>query len=200
MKKGNDDVAVKIVWQFKEKRYKKDRNDLNKQIERAQRLLERNEPGRRARFVKKAADKQSFELNLDLKAKAEKLLGIKGYVTNISEQEMPDKEIIEYYHDLWHVEQAFRMTKSDRETRPIFHYKQEAIKAHVLICFMGLMISKYLQLKTGLSVREIRSQLMQIHEAHLLDQITGKTHVMAMDAQEKLDPALMEALEPVLRH
>ena len=200
MKKGNDDVAVKIVWQFKEKRYKKDRNDLNKQIERAQRLLERNEPGRRARFVKKAADKQSFELNLDLKAKAEKLLGIKGYVTNISEQEMPDKEIIEYYHDLWHVEQAFRMTKSDRETRPIFHYKQEAIKAHVLICFMGLMISKYLQLKTGLSVREIRSQLMQIHEAHLLDQITGKTHVMAMDAQEKLDPSLMEALEPVLRH
>lgn len=139
-------------------------------------------------------------MNLDLKAKAEKLLGIKGYVTNISEQEMPDKEIIEYYHDLWHVEQAFRMTKSDRETRPIFHYKQEAIEAHVLICFMGLMISKYLQLKTGLSVREIRSQLMQIHEAHLLDQITGKTHVMAMDAQEKLDPALMEALEPVLRH
>ena len=62
------------------------------------------------------------------------------------------------------------------------------------------MISKYLQLKTGLSVKEIRSQLMQIHEAHLLDQITGKTHVMAMDAQEKLDPTLMEALEPVLRH
>jgi transposase len=200
MKKGSTEVAVKIVCQFKEKRYKKDRNDLNKQIERAQRLLDRNEPGRRARFVKKAADKQSFELNVDLKAKAEKLLGIKGYVTNIPEQEMPDKEIIEYYHDLWHVEQAFRMTKSDLETRPIFHYKEEAIKAHVLVCFMGLMISKYLQLKTGLSIKEIRSQLMQIHEAHLLDQITGKTHVMVMDAQEKLDPTLMEALEPVLRH
>ena len=200
MKKGDDEVAVKIVCQFKEKRYKKDRNDLNKQIERAQRLLERNEPGRRARFVKKAADKKSFELNVDLKAKAEKLLGIKGYVTNIPNQEMPDKEIIEYYHDLWHVEQAFRMTKSDLETRPIFHYKQEAIKAHVLVCFMGLMISKYLQLKTGLSVKVIRSQLMQIHEAHMLNQITGKTHVVAMDAHEQLDPALIEVLEPVLRH
>ena len=65
---------------------------------------------------------------------------------------------------------------------------------------MGLMISKYLQLKTGLSVKVIRSQLMQIHEAHMLNQITGKTHVVAMDAHEQLDPALIEVLEPVLRH
>ena len=48
-------------------------------------LIERNEPGRRARFVKKSDGKDGYQLNAELKAKAQRLLGIKGYVPNIAQ-------------------------------------------------------------------------------------------------------------------
>lgn len=94
---------------------------------RALALLERNEPGRRAKFVKKADDKKLFELNAEQKAKTERLLGIKDYVTNIAQTELGDQDIVDYYHDLWRIEQAFRMSKSDLQTQLIFHRTEDAI-------------------------------------------------------------------------
>ena len=101
-----------LICEFSEARYKKDRREFDKQVNRALALLERNEPGRRAKFVKKSkkTDKP-FIFDTDLQAKAETLLGIKGYVTNILENELTSAEIVAYYRDLWHVEQAFRMSK-----------------------------------------------------------------------------------------
>jgi transposase len=61
--------------------------------------------------------------------------------------------VIERYHQLYRVEQAFRVAKSDLETRPIFHFKDEPIKLHILICFLALTISKHIEIKTGLSIR-----------------------------------------------
>lgn len=83
-------------------------------------LIARKEPGRRAKFVKKTPGDETFLiLNEELKEKTEKLLGIKGYWTNVPKDVLSNKEIISYYHDLWHVEQAFRMSKTDLKTRPI---------------------------------------------------------------------------------
>lgn len=53
---------------------------------------------------------------------------------------------------------AFRMSKSDLQARPIFHHSHDAIRAHVLICFMALMIGKYIEIKTGHSLRPNRNQ------------------------------------------
>ena len=92
-----------------------------------------------------------------LQAKAEKLLGIKGYVTNIPESELSSTDVVAYYRDLWHVEQAFRMSKSDLKARPIFHHTKEAIRAHMLVCFMALMMGKYLEIQTDQSWRSRRS-------------------------------------------
>ena len=103
-------------------------------MKRALDLLEHNEPGRRAKYIKKSGEKDKA-----LQAKTEKLLCIKGYVTNIPEEELTSAEIVTYYRDLWHVEQAFRMSKSDLRARPIFHNTKEAILTHVLICFMALI-------------------------------------------------------------
>ena len=160
-------------------------------MKRALVLLERNEPGRRAKFIKKSKEKDKpFIFDTDLQAKTEKLLGIKGCVTNITEKELASSEVIAYYRDLWHVEQAFRMSKSDLQARPIFHRTQEAIRAHMLICFMALMMGKYLEIKTGLSLRKIRQELWQVHEAQILDQRTGEIHVMQMDTGEFTDSLL----------
>ena len=136
----------------------------------------------------------------DLRTKTEKLLGIKGYVTNIPEQEMSNAEVIAYYKDLWHVEQAFRMSKSDLRARPIFHHTQEAIKAHVLVCFMALMVGKYLEIKTEQSLRQVRDQLWKVHEAHLRDDRTGKVHILRTNTADWANTALGKLLDLEFTH
>jgi len=200
LKRGALKAAVDVVCHFSEARYKKDRREFDKQVARALALLERNEPGRRAKFVKKADDTKLFEFNTDLKAKTERLLGVKGYVTNIAQSELSDQDIVDYYHDLWHIEQAFRMSKSDLQTRPIFHRTKDAIRSHVLVCFMALMMGKYLEIKTGISIKQNRKQLWKVHEAHLLDERTGQTHIMQMDARKLGNPQLIDLLDPDKTH
>ena len=64
---------------------------------------------RSPRFVKTANGSRSLdEASL---ARARKLVGLKGYVTNINAEVMPADEVIASYHDLWHVEQSFRMSR-----------------------------------------------------------------------------------------
>lgn len=198
-----DDVVrnATMICEFSDARYKKDKRDFDKQVKRALVLLERNEPGRRAKFIKKSKEKDKlFIFDTDLQAKTEKLLGIKGYVTNITEKELASSEVIAYYRDLWHVEQAFRMSKSDLQARPIFHRTQEAIRAHMLICFMALMMGKYLEIKTGLSLRKIRKELWQVHEAHIRDEQTGEVYMMQMDTGEFAGSKLSKLLESGFSH
>jgi transposase len=67
--------------------------------------------------------------------------GLKGYWTNLKLTIKPT-EIIEQYNNLWNVEKAFRMSKSDLRGRPIFHRKIARIKGHLLICFCSLLVMK----------------------------------------------------------
>jgi transposase len=190
-----------MICEFSDARYKKDKREFDKQIKRALDLLERNEPGRRAKFVKKSKEKNKpFIFDTVLQAKIEKLLGVKGYVTNIPEKTMSSAEVIAYYHDLWHVEQAFRMSKSDLQARPIFHRTQEAIRAHMLVCFMGLMMGKYLEINTKRSLRQIRKELLQVHEAHIRNEQTGEVLVMQMDAGDFAGSVLVNLLNSELSH
>lgn len=164
-----------VICAYSEKRAKKDRREFDKQLARAHELIARKELGKRAKFVKKSENhKDALELNEELKIKAEKLLGIKGYVTNIPPEILSSEQVISYYQKLWHVEQTFRMSKTDLKTRPIFHYTHDAIKAHILLCFMALMIGKFLEIKTGLSLRRIRDILWKVHEVNIEDKLTGK--------------------------
>lgn len=87
---------------------------------------------------------------------------MKGYVTNITAAIMPAAEIISSYHDLWHVEQSFRMSKSDLAARPIFHRTRDAIEAHLTIVFAALAIARDLQARTGWSLRKIIQALQHI--------------------------------------
>jgi len=113
-------------------------------------IINRNKPVKRTKFVKKSSHhNDSFILDEALKEKAEALLGIKGYCTNIPQKTLSNIQVIDYYHGLWRVEQAFRISKTDLKTRPIFHFTHDAIKSHVLLCFMGLMMAKFLELKTS---------------------------------------------------
>ena len=68
--------------------------------------------------------------------------GLKGYITNTK---MTSKDVIKHYSNLWQVEKAFRMSKSDLRFRPIYHRKENRIKAHILICFTSYAVYKELE-------------------------------------------------------
>ena len=57
------------------------------------------------------------------------MAGLKGYVSNIPAGVMGADEVIASYHELWHVEQSFRMTRARPEAHTIFHRTRDAIRA-----------------------------------------------------------------------
>jgi transposase len=68
--------------------------------------------------------------------------GLKGYITNTK---LNDKQVIENYKNLWHIEKAFRMSKTDLRVRPIFHRLKHRIEAHICISFTAYCIYKDLE-------------------------------------------------------
>jgi len=185
-----------VVCAFSEKRYRKGKREMEKQVEKARALVARNESGRRAKFVKKSGD-GIVAFDDTLRGKAELLLGIKGYVTNIPEEKLSNTEVIAFYHNLWRVEESFRMSKHDLSARPIFHRVDEAIRAHVLICFVALMVGKYLELSTGLSIRRIRDLLWNVTEAHIQDTVTGEVFILRSPLDEVIHSPLGAVMEKI---
>ena len=106
---------------------------------------------------------------------------------------MPAGEVIASYHDLWHVEASFRMSKSDLRARPIFHHTRESIEAHLTIVFAALAIARYLQDATGMSIKKIVRALRPLQQVNV--RIAGHDH----RAEDPLTPtaeAILEALDP----
>lgn len=162
-----------LICSYSAVRYRKDLYEMNKQIEKAKQVIEVPSKSRKQKFTK--TNKQQLELNEELIEKTKKLLGIKGYYTNMEEQVADNKTIIERYHELHRIEQAFRVSKSDLETRPIFHFKEQPIKLHILICFMALAISKHIEIKAGISTRKFLDESKKIVDGKILNHITNKT-------------------------
>ena len=104
--------------------------------------------------------------------KTKLLLGIKGYYTNLTT--IDNQEIINQYHNLWHVENAFRIAKSDLKMRPVYQFKKQTIQAHILICFMALAVSKFMKIKTGKPIKKIIKLLKNIVDVKILNTLTNE--------------------------
>lgn len=110
------------------------------------------------------------------------------------EQEMSNATIIDRYHQLWHIEQSFRMSKFDLQARPIYHQNHDAIKPHDLICFVALIAEKYLELTTKFSLREIRFLIWNITETHIQDNLTKEVFVFRSPMNDVLKSKLAELI------
>lgn len=86
---------------------------------------------KKARFL--GVTEATTELDQVTIDRARQLAGLKGYVTNLPASKMDGAAVIAAYHDLWRVEQSFRMTKGDLRARPVFHHQREAIEAHLTV-------------------------------------------------------------------
>lgn len=161
-----------LLVSYSLKRANKDRHDREKQIKKAKEMLTRPQSVvRRYKFIA-SKGKGQFRLNQKLIEKSEQLEGIKGYMTNAVE--LTNGEIIGKYTELWQVEKSFRMSKSDLKARPIFHTLKQSIEAHLLIVFTALVISRYVEDISGMSIARVVDILSQVKEIMVEDKVSGQ--------------------------
>ena len=145
---------------YTDDRARKDAHNRDKGIRRLEKAYKRGMPTKSN--INKRGYNKSLSMDGDIKVGIDRTKvdedkrrdGLKGYLTNT---DIPVEQIYAAYHNLWHVERAFRIAKSKIEIRPMFHFTSRRIEAHVCICFVALKVYKELEriLKTasiGISV------------------------------------------------
>ena len=132
----------RLIVEYSEDRAKKDKKSRERIIEKLKKKLETGKPVvHKNKFLLDKNQKKITKLD-EKKIEADKQFdGLKGYITNTHNQSS-FKEIIDQYHNLWKVEKAFRMSKSDLRERPIFHQDTKRIKSHLILCFVSLLVMK----------------------------------------------------------
>ncbi|MFZ0281959.1 MAG: IS1634 family transposase [Bacteroidales bacterium] len=115
--------------------------------------------------------------------------GLKGYITNSM---LNNEEVMQNYKNLWFVEKAFRMSKTDLRIRPIYHRLRDRIEAHICIAFTAYCVYKELervlyQEKSILSLKkaaELTHNMYQITYT-LPDSKHTKTRLLKMDEKQQ---------------
>ena len=186
----------RAVWAYSTRRAVRDNKTLTLQENRARQIVAGDKTARAPRFVKTRNGNRSVdETSL---ARARRLAGLKGYVTNIDAAVMPAAEIIASYHDLWHVEQSFRMSKTDLRARPMFHHTRDAIEAHLTIVFTALAVAREVQNRTGLAIRNLTRQLRPLRSATIAINGAEQTFPPAIPADKQ---SILDAIrQPPPRH
>lgn len=169
------ELSWRAVWAYSAKRAARDTKTLTLQENRAKAVIAGEKAQRTPRFVK--TKNGATSLDEAALARARRLVGLKGYVTNMPATVMPAAEVIASYHSLWQVEASFRMTKSDLAARPVFHHRRDAIEAHLTVVMAALAIARHLQDTTGLSIKKIVRALRPLQQITV--NIAGHQHTAA---------------------
>ena len=124
--------------------------EIDRMVEKARGLCaskaKRDEYGDSSRYVDfKGADGTNAKVSINEEkiARDKKLAGFNIIVT--SETTMKDRDIYDVYHNLWRIEESFRIMKSDLDARPVYLQTEEAIKGHFLICYVAVLLERILQ-------------------------------------------------------
>lgn len=147
--KGTLKQRVIITYDRKMAEYQK--AIRNRQVERAKAYLSNGDldslkknPNDYKRFIKKL-DKSKYELDLERINDESKYDGFYALATNIFDESV--KDILEVSSRRYKIEESFRIMKTNFDGRPIYHYKENKIKAHFLTCFTALLIYRLIEVK-----------------------------------------------------
>ena len=189
------DVNQRLIVHYSTKRSKKDFYNRRKGLERLQKRV------KSGKLTKSNINNRGYnkylQLNgeIDIKIDYQKFEkdalwdGLKGYATN---SKMSNDIILENYKNLFYIERAFRMSKTDLRIRPIYHRLRHRIEAHICIAFTAYVIYKELERalkeeKTTLSLKtasEITHNMYQI-TYQLPDSKYIKSALLKMDSQQR---------------
>jgi transposase len=166
-----------LITTYSPKRAKKDREDRERLIEKLSKKLSGSSDEASIKKVicnggykKFTSVKEGSLLSINEKAIEEdaKWDGFHGIAVSKSSG-LTVEQALSRYRDLWHVEEAFRVTKYTLKTRPIFHWVPHRIRTHVLLCFMNLFLERFLELLlrkagTPLTPDSVRYALSGVHK------------------------------------
>lgn len=156
-KKHTVKLREKRIATFNPKLAEKQLYEINKQVEKARLLkasqAKRSEFGDCAKYVSffsadkkgnKTDGKVTVEMNDKAIENARKLAGYNLMVT--SELSVSAAEIYAAYHNLWRIEEAFRIMKSHLDARPVYLQKEDTITGHFLICYLSVVLTRLFQI------------------------------------------------------
>lgn len=151
-------ITEKRIVTYNPKLAKKQIYEINKEVEKARLLkasqAKKSEYGDSAKYVLfTTTDKKGNEtdgkikvtMNEELIRKSLELAGYNLLVT--SELSMRDNAVYDAYHNLWRIEESFRIMKSQLDARPVYLQKEDTIIGHFLICYLAVLLTRLLQFK-----------------------------------------------------
>jgi len=199
IKKNGD---KRLVINYSDKRAQKDAFNRHRGLKRLERDLKSGKLTKHHinnrgynKYLKMSGEIQ-IEIDYEKYDEDGKWDGLKGYITNST---LPEKQIISNYRKLWHIERAFRISKTDLRIRPIHHRLRHRIEAHVCIAFAAYAIYKELDriLKESaapFSVSQAAELTKTMYEIEVRLPGTGREEriLLKMDDQQKL---LMNIIE-----
>lgn len=153
----------RLILSYSETRAKKDVYNRERGIARLRKTYQSG------KLTKQQVNKRGYNKFLEISKDVEVVIseqkiaedsqwdGLKGYITNTK---LDADKVIAQYHGLWVVERAFRISKGSLEMRPMFHFTERRIEAHVCICFVAYKLYKELERiikekEIGLSVDKV---------------------------------------------
>ena len=151
-KKQKVSLTEKRLVTFNPKLAEKKKYEIRKMIEKAHKLSlsqakqkEYGDVGKYVTFKEHDGKKSRIELNEAAISKDLELAGYNLLIT--SEVTMSDQDMYDTYHNLWRIEESFRIMKSDLDARPVFLQKTNSIQGHFLICYLTVLLERLLQFK-----------------------------------------------------
>ena len=155
------DLEQKLIVTFSTKYQKYQQSIRNRQVERAQKVIDTN-PGKLKkcnsndykRFISKShctengevAENESYSIDTDLIAGEAAYDGFYAVCTNLDDDA---SAIIKVNQRRWEIEESFRIMKSEFKARPVYLQRDDRIEAHFTSCFISLMIYRILEKKLG---------------------------------------------------
>jgi len=189
-----NDEGLTIHISYSEKRAHKDAynrekgvNKLKKSISSGQ-LTKKNINNRGYNKYLKMEGKMNISIDKEKLNKDAKWDGLKGYITNTK---LSSEEVLNSYNNLWKIEKAFRISKSDLRVRPIYHRLRQRVEAHICISFMSYLIFKELERiieknKLDLSVTEALKQINKMYGIKLQTPNNKIVNLKNNDIQRRL--------------
>jgi len=138
----------KIIISYSQARARKDAANRKRGLEKLEKSIEQG------KLTKKNINNRGYNKYLKLEGQMNVTIdkqkyeadakwdGLKGYMTNT---QLSKDLVIENYMQLWQIEKAFRIPKTDLRIRPIYHRLRHRIEAHICICFCAYKIYKELE-------------------------------------------------------
>ena len=152
-KDGEEKVELpeKLIITYSEKRAHKDRADRQRLLDKANHLLTNkslikssNKRGGK-KYLTEHGENVDWTLDTKAIAKDERFDGYYGIQT--SDANLSVEKVLDAYHTLWKIEESFRVMKSTLEVRPIFHWTEDRIKGHFVVCFLAFLLERTMEVE-----------------------------------------------------